>query len=95
MAVLRTQPKNKNKLRKKSLQYFSPSSNNTTTTKITPELQDLQNDVSKNEKCTSAVVARSKILHFHPKDSLRSQNNAFNKAIVRHNQLRPDFELSP
>jgi hypothetical protein len=38
------------------------------------------------KQCTSVVVARSKILCFHPEESRSSQNNAFCKAIARHNQ---------
>jgi hypothetical protein len=36
---------------------------------------------------------RSKILGFYPEDSRRSQNNAFNKIIIRHNKLRSDLEF--
>jgi hypothetical protein len=35
-----------------------------------------------------------KDLDFHPEEGPRSQNNAFNKAIARHNQLRPDLGFS-
>jgi hypothetical protein len=31
---------------------------------------------------------------FHPAESLRSQNNAFNQTIIRHNQLSPDLRFS-
>jgi hypothetical protein len=33
-------------------------------------------------------LSDQKILGFHSEDSLHSQNNAFNKAIAKHNQLR-------
>jgi hypothetical protein len=68
-----------------------------TTTTQTPRRQHLKSMLSKNDasKCTSVVVARSKILGFHPEDSTCSQNNAFNKAIARHNQLRSDLGFSP
>jgi hypothetical protein len=49
----------------------------------------------KKEQCKSAIVTRLKIVGFHPEESLRSQNNTFNMAIVRHNQLRPDLGISP
>jgi hypothetical protein len=40
----------------------------------------------RRKQSTSVVVARSKILRFHPRESPSSQNNAFSKAIVRYNQ---------
>jgi hypothetical protein len=94
---MHTAKKQKRKLRKKvPLRYSSPISNNTSTTKTTPELQALQKATPPRRKqCTSAVVARSKIIGFHLEDSPRSQNNAFNKGIARHNQLRPDLGFSP
>jgi hypothetical protein len=62
----------------------------------TPELQTLQKTTPpRREQCSNTVVARLKILGFHPEDSPRSQNNAFNNAIVRHNQLRPNLGFSP
>jgi hypothetical protein len=54
-----------------------------------------KSDASKKGQYTSVVVARSKDLRFHPEDSPYSRNNAFNKAIARHNQLRPDIGFSP
>jgi hypothetical protein len=36
-----------------------------------------------------------KILGFHLEDSTRYQNNAFNKAIARYNQLTAYLEFSP
>jgi hypothetical protein len=36
--------------------------------------------------CTSTIIARSQIIGFHPEENTRSQNNAFNKAIAKHNQ---------
>jgi hypothetical protein len=48
-----------------------------------------KSDAFKKEQCTNVVIARSKILGFHPEDSSYSQNSAFNKAISRHNQLIP------
>jgi hypothetical protein len=82
--------KKETKKRKDPLWYFSPSSNNTSTTKTTPELQALQ----KRCQCTSIIIARSKILGFHPEDSPHSQNNAFNKDIARYNQLRSNLGFS-
>jgi hypothetical protein len=62
----------------------------------TPELQTLQKTTApRREQCSNIVVARSKILGFHPEDSHRSQNNASTKVIARHNQLRPNLGFSP
>jgi hypothetical protein len=36
-----------------------------------------------------------KIVDFHDEESPHYQNNAFNKAIARHNQLRPNLEFLP
>jgi hypothetical protein len=77
--------KKKETKKKDPLLYSSINNNNTFTTKTTVELQ----------QCTSAIIVRSKILNFYPEDSLHSQHNAFNKAIVRHNQLRPDIGFLP
>jgi hypothetical protein len=40
----------------------------------------------RRKQCTSFVVAQSKILSFHPGESMSSQNNAFSKGIVRYKQ---------
>ncbi|EMS52527.1 hypothetical protein TRIUR3_33060 [Triticum urartu] len=40
---------------------------------------------SKRKQFTNVVIARSKILGFHPEESPSFQNNAFNKVIVKYN----------
>jgi hypothetical protein len=45
----------------------------------------------RRSNCASVVVARSKILDFHPEETYCSQNNAINKDIARYNELRPDI----
>jgi hypothetical protein len=54
-----------------------------------------KSDISKGNSAQASLSPDQKILVFHPDDSLRSQNNAFNKVIVRHNKLRPHFGFSP
>jgi hypothetical protein len=49
----------------------------------------------KRKQCISTVVVQPEIIDFHFRESPRLQNNAFNKAIVRHNQLRLDLRFSP
>jgi hypothetical protein len=49
----------------------------------------------KRKQCTSAVIDLIIDHGFSPRRKPRSQNNAFNKAIARHNQLRSDLEFSP
>jgi hypothetical protein len=67
--------------------YHQDNTKNSSSPKATP---------LKREQCTSAVIALIvDHMSFHPGESRRLQNNAFNKLIVRHNQLRPDLGFSP
>jgi hypothetical protein len=50
--------------------------------------------VSKKGKVHKRCHCSIKDLDFHPEEGHRSQNNAFNKTIARHNQLRADLEFS-
>jgi hypothetical protein len=54
-----------------------------------------KSDASKKETVHKRRRRPIKDLDFHPEDNPHSQNNAFNKAIARHNQLRPDLGFSP
>jgi hypothetical protein len=47
------------------------------------------------KQCTSAIITWSQIIDFHPRESPCTQNYAFNKFIVKDNQLRPDLWFSP
>jgi hypothetical protein len=81
--ALRSQKRKKKYIKRKvSLRYFSPTTNSTSTTKITPD------------RAQAPLSPNQKISGFHPKNSFRSQNNASNKVIARNNQLRPDLEFS-
>jgi hypothetical protein len=68
------------------VQYHQDSTRNPAPRKATPP---------RRKQYTSIIVARSNILDFHLGKSFHSQNNAFNKVIVRHNQLRLDPVFSP
>jgi hypothetical protein len=97
MAVRMTQLKRKKKIKKirVPLRYLSLSSNNTSATKITPELQALKKRrLQEGNHAHASLSSDQKILGFQPEDSLRSQNNDFNNAIARHHQLRLDLEVS-
>jgi hypothetical protein len=72
-----------------------PINNNTSTTKTTPETQTLQKRRLQEENGAPVVIAQSKILDFHSEDSPRSKNNASNKVITSHNQLRSDLRFLP
>jgi hypothetical protein len=50
---------------------------------------------SRRKQCTSTIIARSKIIGFYHGESPCSQNNASNKTIARHNQLREELGFSP
>jgi hypothetical protein len=62
----------------------------------TSKLQALQKrHLQKNKQCTMRRHRPIKILGFHTEDSSRSQNNASNKVITGHNQLRPSLGFLP
>jgi hypothetical protein len=44
-----------------------------------------------HKRCRRTIID----YRFHPGEGPRSQNNAFSKAIIWHNQLRPDLKISP
>jgi hypothetical protein len=43
----------------------------------------------------NVIVAQSKIIGFHPRESPHLQNNTLNEVIARYNQLRLDLGFSP
>jgi hypothetical protein len=61
----------------------------------TPKSSFSNSDASKKEimhkRCRRPIID----YRFHPGEGPRSQNNAFSKAIIWHNQLRPDLKISP
>jgi hypothetical protein len=67
--------------------------NNGSTTKIAPEIHRLQSDVLKKHQRISSPW--SMIIGFHTGESWHSQNNAINKTIAKHNQLKIYLGFSP
>jgi hypothetical protein len=71
------------------------------TTTLTPPRQHQKSNFFKNDAFKKGTVHMRRrrpimgILGFHPEESPRSRNNAFNKAIIKHNQLRPDLGFLP
>jgi hypothetical protein len=56
----------------------------------TPPRQHLKSFILKNDVSKKGTMQKR-----YPGENPRSQNNVFNNAILRHNQLRIDLDFSP
>jgi hypothetical protein len=64
----------------------------------TPPRQHHKSSISNSDASKKIIVHmhhHRPIIDYHPGERPRSQNNAFNKAIARNNQLSPDLGFSP